>query len=299
VFVEGQDLSKRLNLRRYQAGTSGRFKLRDHEPDFVLDGATSELAERMLAANVVRLRELQERLYSDRRWSLLIVLQGMDAAGKDGVIEHVFSGINPQGCTVHSFKAPSEEELDHDFLWRTTQRLPRRGHIGIFNRSQYEEVLIVRVLPELLHHQRLPREQVTKRIWRERFEDLVDHERHLARNGTVIRKIFLHVSKEEQRRRLLTRLDDPAKRWKASATDVEQRNRWKSYMRAYEEMIRETSTDDGPWYVVPADRKWWARLVVSAIVVAALADLGLKVPVVDPEQRGELDEIRRALQKGG
>lgn len=290
-------MSKRFDLRRYHAGTSGRFRLREHDPDFVAKGATSEQAERALAANVVRLRDLQERLYAERRRSLLIVLQGMDASGKDGVIEHVFSGINPQGCTVHSFKAPTDEELDHDFLWRTSLRLPRRGYIDIFNRSQYEEVLIVRVQRDLLERQRLPRELVTKSIWRDRFEDLVNHERYLARNGTVIRKVFLHVSKEEQRRRLLTRLDDPAKQWKASATDVAQRARWKSYMRAYEEMIRETSTDAAPWYVVPADRKWWARLVVSAIVVDALAELDLEYPKITDEQRREMEEIRRALTK--
>jgi PPK2 family polyphosphate:nucleotide phosphotransferase len=289
-------MSEGIDLRPYRANTSGRFRLNGCDPGFLPKGATREDAERALAAGIVRLRGLQEKLYAENRWSLLIILQAMDAAGKDSAIEHVMSGVNPQGCEVHAFKSPSDEELDHNYLWRTNTRLPRRGRIGIFNRSYYEEVLVVRVHPELLERQRLPTSVVTKRLWRERFEDMVDHERHLTRNGTAIRKIFLHVSKEEQRRRLLKRLDEPEKRWKFSVGDVQERRLWRQYMDAYEDMIRETSTDFAPWYVVPADHKWWTRVVVGAIVVEALESLNLQFPKVTGERRRELLRIRRALQ---
>jgi PPK2 family polyphosphate:nucleotide phosphotransferase len=273
-------MSKRMNLRPYRISTSARFSLKSYDPGFLPRGVTREDAERALAAGVARLRGLQEKLYAENRWSVLIILQAMDAAGKDSVIEHVMSGVNPQGCEVHAFNL----------------RLPRRGRIGIFNRSYYEEVLVVRVHPELLERQRIPKSLVTKRIWRERFEDMVGHERHLTRNGTVVRKIFLHVSKEEQRRRLLKRLDEPEKRWKFSVGDVAERRLWKQYMDAYEDMIRETSTDFAPWYVVPADHKWWTRAVVGAIVIEALESLDLQFPKITGERRRELLRIRRALQ---
>jgi PPK2 family polyphosphate:nucleotide phosphotransferase len=254
---------------------------------------TVERAEALLQENVLRLRELQERLYADGRWSLLVVMQGMDTAGKDSAIKRVFSGLNPQGCGVHSFKAPSAEELDHDFLWRTTARLPRRGDIGIFNRSYYEEVLTVRVNPDLLANQTLPR--VSRDIWRERYEDIVAHERHLARNGTVVRKIFLNISKDEQRSRLLKRLDNPHKHWKFSARDIDQRRHWNAYMRAYEDAIRATSTDEAPWFVVPADRKWWAGAIISTVMVQALESMKLTFPELSPEARRDLKRIRQAL----
>ena len=265
-----------------------------------MDGIhTKHAAHTALQESVSRLRVLQEKLYAQDRWALLVVLQAMDAAGKDSTIEHVMSGVNPQGCEVHSFKAPSEEELDHDFLWRTTLRLPRRGHIGIFNRSYYEEVLVVRVHPELLERQKLPAPLLTKRIWANRFEDINSYERYLARNGIVLRKIFLHVSKEEQRNRFLDRLDRPEKQWKFSMHDVEERTRWKDYMRAYQDMIRHTSTTDAPWFVVPADRKWFTRLVVSRILIDALESLDLRFPTVDPSARRELARVRSALENEG
>jgi PPK2 family polyphosphate:nucleotide phosphotransferase len=243
------------------------------------------------------MRELQDKLYAQDHWAVLIILQAMDAAGKDSTIEHVMSGVNPQSCEVHSFKAPSEEELDHDFLWRTTVRLPRRGHIGIFNRSYYEEVLVARVHPELLERQRIPPKLVTRRIWEERYEDIVALERHLVRNGTVVRKIFLHLSREEQRRRFLRRLDEPDKRWKFSANDVAERRRWNDYQRAYEQAIAATTTDEAPWFVVPADRKWFAREVISAIIIDALEGLDLQFPRITGSKKRELLQVRRALQR--
>ena len=256
-------------------------------------------AEAQLAESTATMRQLQERLYAQDRWSLLIVLQAMDAAGKDSTIKHVMSGLNPQGCEVHSFKAPSEEELDHDFLWRTSVRLPRRGHIGLFNRSYYEEVLVVRVHPEILARQKLPSGLVTRRVWDDRFEDINHYERYLARNGTVIRKIFLHVSKEEQRRRFLARLEEPEKQWKFSMHDVAERKLWNKYMRAYEEAIRATSTKHAPWFVVPADHKWFSRLVVSRIIIEALESLGLEFPTLDAAQLRELARVRGALEREG
>jgi PPK2 family polyphosphate:nucleotide phosphotransferase len=292
-------VSHALDLRPFGAGTGGRFRLRDHAPDFLPSGVTRENADAALAASVVRLRTLQERLYAESTWSLLLILQGMDASGKDSTIEHVMSGVNPQGCEVHSFKAPSDEDLAHDFLWRTTVRLPARGHVGIFNRSYYEEVLVVRVHPEMLERQRLPPERVTGKIWDQRYEDIVTHERHIERNGTVVLKIFLNVSKQEQRRRFLKRLEKPEKRWKFSTRDIEERKRWPEYMKAYEAMIRGTSTEAAPWYVVPADRKWFARAVVAALVVDALERLDLHFPTVTGEQKRELMKIRRELEANG
>jgi PPK2 family polyphosphate:nucleotide phosphotransferase len=289
-------MSIAVDLRPYRA-RRGRFSLRGHDPAFLPSGATRERAERLVAEGITRLRHLQEKLYAQDQWSVLIVLQAMDAAGKDSAIEHVMSGVNPKGCEVHAFKAPSEEEIDHHFLWRTTARLPPRGHIGIFNRSYYEEVLVVRVHPELLARQRIPGQLVTKHIWRERYEDIVAYERHLARNGTLIRKIFLHVSREEQRRRFLARLDEPDKRWKFSMQDVAERKRFDDYMDAYQEMIAATTTKSAPWYVVPADHKWWARAVISGIVTEALEDLRLEFPKVAGGRQRELTQVRRALMR--
>jgi PPK2 family polyphosphate:nucleotide phosphotransferase len=252
-------------------------------------------AKAMLDDDVKQLASLQERLYAEHRWAVLIVLQGMDAAGKDSVVKHVMSGLNPQGCDVHPFKTPSGEELDHDFLWRAAVRLPRRGHIGIFNRSHYEEVLVVRVHPELLARQQLPAAVLGKDIWKNRFKDIRAFERHLARNGVLIVKFFLHVSKEEQRRRFLERLDDPAKRWKFNMGDIAERKLWGKYMAAYEDMIRATSRPEAPWYVVPADHKRFARLVVAKAMVEALEGLDPQIPKVEGKALKELQEVRAAL----
>jgi PPK2 family polyphosphate:nucleotide phosphotransferase len=238
---------------------------------------------------------MQDMLYAQDRWSLLLVFQAMDAAGKDGVIKHVMSGVNPQGCEVHSFKAPSAEEMDHDFMWRCTRLAPRRGHIGIFNRSYYEETLVVRVHPEILARQQLPKEVVTEAIWSERFQDIRKWERYMARNGTIVRKFFLNVSKEEQKRRFLERIDDPAKNWKFSAGDVTERARWDEYMGAYEETIRETAREEAPWYVVPADNKWYTRLVVAAAIIDALASVDLHYPELDDAGKSRLAEAREKL----
>lgn len=275
-----------------------RFRLRDVDPrDTGKLSLSKEDAPGFLLRSVSRLSALQERLYADDRYGVLLIFQAMDAAGKDGAIKHVLSGVNPQGCEVSSFKVPSAEELDHDFLWRTTRRLPERGRIGVFNRSYYEEVLVVRVHPQFLLGQRLP--SVTKRIWRERFDDINAFELHMARSGYVIRKFFLHVSKEEQRQRFLKRLDEPDKRWKFSLTDVKERERWGDYMRAYEDMIRHTSTPHAPWVVVPADRKWYARAVVATATVQALEALELTFPKIDAGKRQELEHAREALEAEG
>ena len=252
-----------------------------------------------VARGVARLSALQEKLYAQDRWAVLLVFQALDAAGKDSTIKHVMSGVNPQGCEVFSFKAPSNEELDHDFIWRAARCLPERGRIGIFNRSYYEEVLVVRVHPELLAREKLPQPLVTKHIWKERFEDIVSFERHLARNGTVILKFFLHVSGAEQRRRFLERLDKSAKNWKFSAADLAERQHWDAYMAAYEEMIRNTATPGAPWYVVPADHKWFTRLVVVEAIVAALEKLDLAFPTVPPGDRKALQAARAALEREG
>ena len=254
-----------------------------------------DAAEQILADDVKRLSDLQERLYAESKWALLIVLQGMDAAGKDGVVSHVMSGINPQGCDVHSFKAPTTEELDHDFMWRTNKRLPARGRIGIFNRSYYEEVLVVRVHPELLQREKIPEPLIGKHVWKERFEDIRAFEQHLARNGTVVLKFFLHLSKEEQRRRFLDRLEQPAKRWKFSMDDVKERKCWDDYQAAFEDVIRATSRPGAPWYVVPADHKWFARLVVAAAVIQTLEGLDLQFPKVGAATLKEMRKVRAAL----
>ena len=268
------------------------FRLADHHP---ADTRGLEIdkheAKTILADDIERLAELQEMLYADHRWAVLAIFQAMDAGGKDSAIKHVMTGVNPQGCEVHAFKAPSAEELDHDFLWRVATRLPRRGHIGIFNRSYYEEVLVVRVRPELLEGQKLPFKPKPGKVWKQRFQDIVDFERHLVRNGTLVLKFHLRISKEEQKRRFLQRLDTPAKRWKFSMDDVADRKLWDRYMDAYEDMIFNTSTPEAPWYVVPADNKWFARLVVAAALVDAIDQLDLRFP---KPGRAQLEEMRRA-----
>jgi PPK2 family polyphosphate:nucleotide phosphotransferase len=273
------------------------FKLADHDPAERFGLSTDiEDVELILAESVTRMEELQQRLFASGQWAVLIVFQGMDAAGKDGVVKHVMSGVNPQGCEVHSFKAPSAEELAHDFLWRTGKDVPARGRIGIFNRSHYEEVLIVRVHPELLAKQNLPPEATGKSIWQHRFKEIRAFERHLARNGTVVLKFHLRISKDEQRKRFLARLDEPAKHWKFSPSDAAERAYWDDYMVAYEEMIRETSTDYAPWYVVPADHKHVAWLVVSAAIIEALEGLKLQYPKVTGKALKEQKKAERALR---
>ncbi|MGH9309462.1 MAG: polyphosphate kinase 2 family protein [Vicinamibacterales bacterium] len=275
-----------------------KFRLDDIAPDDTRGFfADKEQGDALLREAVAAIAAQQETLYAQNQWSLLLIFQAMDAAGKDSAIEHVFSGVNPQGVQVFSFKAPSAEELDHDFLWRTAVRLPERGRIGVFNRSHYEEVLVVRVHPEMLASARLPPSLVTSRIWDDRFESINAFERHLARNGCVIRKFFLHVSQEEQARRFLKRLEEPAKRWKFSTGDLAERDRWPDYMHAYEQAIRRTSTPHAPWVVVPADRKWFARLVIAGTILAALEDLRLKAPEVSREQERELRAVRQTLEK--
>ncbi|HVY56941.1 MAG TPA: polyphosphate kinase 2 family protein [Xanthobacteraceae bacterium] len=282
---------------RFRIDRPEAFRLADHAPSECLD-LDKQKAGPILAADIERLSALQERLWAENRWAVLVVLQGMDAAGKDSIIEHVMSGVNPQGCDVYSFKAPSAQELDHDFLWRVAMCLPERGRIGIFNRSHYEEVLAVRVQHELLESQRLPPGLVTKNIWKERFEDICAFERHLARNGTAVLKFFLNISKDEQRRRFLKRLDEPAKRWKFSMDDIAKRERWSEYMSAYEDMVRNTSFPHAPWYVVPADRKWFARLVVASALIDALERLDPQFPTIKGDALAELEQVRKSLQGG-
>jgi len=293
--------SLRRLAARHCVGDGRKFRLKDVDPGDVgaLGDETKDDARRLLEEGVGRLARLQEKLYAGGEWSLLLIFQAMDAAGKDGTIKHVMSGVNPQGCQVVSFKAPSREELAHDFLWRCVRALPERGRIGIFNRSYYEEVLAVRVHRDLLEAQRLPARLIGRDLWDRRFEDICAFESHLAREGVVIRKFFLHVSKKEQRKRLLERLEDPDKHWKFSENDLRQRPSWREYMRAYEEMVRRTSSRDAPWYVVPADHKWYTRLVVAAAVVDALEALGLQFPKAPPAKKRELDRARRELMSEG
>jgi PPK2 family polyphosphate:nucleotide phosphotransferase len=284
-------------VRPYRVADGAGFRLTDFEPGDTagFDSDDKPLAREWLARGVDALTELQDKLYAQDRWAVLLIFQAMDAAGKDSAIKHVMSGINPQGCQVFSFKAPTSEELDHDFLWRCMRALPERGRIGIFNRSYYEETLIVRVHPELLAKQQLPPRLVTERIWDERFEDIRDFERYLHRNGVLVRKFFLHVSKKEQKKRFLERIDDPDKNWKFSLADVEERAHFDDYMAAYEQAIRHTATAEAPWFVVPADSKWFTRLVVAAAVVEALASLELAYPAVGEEKRQELQAARARL----
>ena len=289
-------MSKAQQLCTPYRVTNGKtFRLRDVDPAGT-GGLKQEQAKRWLASGVERLGALQEKLYAEDRWALLLIFQAMDAAGKDGTIKHVMSGINPQGVQVYSFKAPSDEELDHDFMWRTNWRLPERGRIGIFNRSYYEETLVVRVHPEALERQKLPQGLVTKRIWRERFTDIAAFEQYAARQGIAIVKFFLHVSRDEQKRRLLRRLDDPSRNWKFSVADAQERAYWRDYMRAYEDTIRHTSAPHAPWYVVPADHKWFTRLVVAAAVVSRMEAMNLAFPTVSKAKRKELAATRAILE---
>ncbi len=271
-----------VNLRQYDPADTQPFKNKKKAID-------------KLDKGLERLAKLQEQLYAQDRWAVLLIFQAMDGAGKDSMIKHVMSGLNPQGTQVFSFKRPSDEELDHDYLWRTTKALPERGRIGIFNRSYYEEVLVVRVHPEILSRQKLPASLVTQRLWTDRYEDINAFERYLARNGTLIRKFFLHVSKEEQRRRLLERLDEPSKNWKFEPADLDERDRWDDYMRAYEQTLSKTSTKHAPWFIVPADHKWFTRLTIAELVVEALEGLDLKFPELSQAHLDALAEARKRL----
>jgi PPK2 family polyphosphate:nucleotide phosphotransferase len=283
----------------YRVDNGKKFRLKDFDPADTSGVKSKKEAEKELPRGLERLIELQDKLYAQDKWALLVILQAMDAAGKDAVIKHVMSGVSPQGCEVHPFKQPSVEELNHDFMWRAVKNVPGRGLIGIFNRSYYEEVLVVRVHKELLERERIPPSLITKNIWNERFADINAYEQYLSRNGVVIQKFFLNVSKEEQRKRFLSRLEEPRKNWKFSAADIAERQRWDDYMTAYEEMVQHTATPHAPWYVVPADKKWYTRLVVAAAINSALEDLNLKYPVLTAAQRKELEAARKALEHEG
>jgi PPK2 family polyphosphate:nucleotide phosphotransferase len=280
----------------YRIDHGKNFKLKDYDPDETGNLHSKEHAVELLEKGVAEMSELQTKLYAQDSWALLLIFQAMDAAGKDGAIKHVMSGVNPQGCQVYSFKAPSVEELDHDYLWRTMQRVPERGRIGIFNRSYYEEVLVVRVHPEVLAKQRIPARFLSKRIWRERFDEIQDFERYLWRNGVAVRKFFLNISKKEQKKRFLERLEEPGKNWKFSTADLRERDYWDEYMKVYEDMIRHTSSKHAPWYVVPADNKWFTRTVVAAAIVETLESLNLAYPKVDPEERKKLHAAKVELE---
>ena len=282
----------------FRVDGSSEFHLKSHKTD-EKGGLDKDKAEKILEANRKRLSDFQEKLYAQDRWSLLLIFQGMDAAGKDSAIKSVFDGVNPQGCEVHAFKQPSTLELDHDFLWRSAVALPQRGRIGIFNRSYYEECLVVRVHPEILAKEKIPPQLVTRNIWRERFEDISAFERYLARNGTIILKFFLNVSKEEQRERFLDRLEQPSKNWKFSMADIAERALWGKYQAAYQEIVRHSSTAMAPWYVVPADHKWFARVVIGSTIVSALEKLDLKFPKVDKGSLDEFKQVRKVLLEEG
>jgi PPK2 family polyphosphate:nucleotide phosphotransferase len=289
-------------MRPYEVTGKGKFRLKDYDPADKghfkgTNDECDEEAKKLLKDGIKKMSDMQELLYAQDRWAVLLIFQAMDAAGKDGTIKHVMSGINPQGCHVHSFKAPSAVELDHDFMWRTNVALPERGNIGIFNRSYYEEMLVVRVHKEMLKAERIPESLVTKKIWKHRFEDVRNYEQYLSRNGVVVRKFFLNVSKAEQKRRFLARLDNPEKHWKFSAADLKEREFWNDYQGAYEDMIGETASKDAPWYVVPADNKWYTHLVVAAVIIETLESLGLSVPNVTEEQQKQLEKARKILAK--
>jgi PPK2 family polyphosphate:nucleotide phosphotransferase len=281
-------------IEPYTVSSSKGFRLKDFDPGDT-QGLEKAEAEEHLSKNIQELSDMQQKLYAQDCWSVLLVLQAMDAAGKDSCIRHVMSGVNPQGCQVVAFKPPSEEELNHDFLWRASKALPQRGRIGIFNRSYYEEVLVVRVHSHLFEQERIPRSLVTKNIWKERFEDINGFERMLVRNGTVIRKIYLNLSKAEQRSRFLKRLDEPEKNWKFEEGDVRQREHWTDYMAAYEDTIAHTATKHAPWYIVPADNKWFTHLVVSSVIVEAIKELHLSFPRIDKARGKELQMARDLL----
>ena len=300
--MKTKEIIKRANefAKPFRVTKGKNFRLKDVDPNDTLDftkEADKARSKEALATGVMALAELQEKLYAQDKWAVLLIFQAMDAAGKDGAIEHVMSGVNPQGCQVYSFKSPSAEDLDHDYLWRCMKCLPNRGHIGIFNRSYYEELLVVRVHPEFLAKQKLPPELVTKRIWDQRFEDVRNFERYLANNGVVILKFFLHVSKKEQKRRFLERIENPEKNWKFSANDAAERDYWDDYMKAYEDMIRHTATKECPWYVVPADNKWFTRVAVAGAVIDALTDLKLAYPEVGEAKLKELAVAKQKLTK--
>ncbi|MEO5760710.1 MAG: polyphosphate kinase 2 family protein [Vicinamibacteria bacterium] len=285
-----------IDLPDMRVRPNSRVRLKSIDTDSTGSYESRELAEKHLAKGVKELRRMQDMLYAQDQQALLLVFQAMDGAGKDSTIEHVMSGVNPQGCQVFSFKSPSSEELDHDFFWRTAKCLPERGRIGIFNRSYYEETLVVRVHPEFLDKQRLPRELATDRIWDHRFEDIRNWEKYLTRNGTVIRKFFLHVSKDEQKRRFLARLEEPEKNWKFQAGDITERGLWDEYQRVYEDMLGSTSTNHAPWYVIPADHKWFARLAVADIVIDTLRSMKLHYPKLSKEARAGLDAAKHTLE---
>lgn len=283
--------------KQYRVDNGDNFKLKDYETKahFNLGDEGKELVNETLQLGVDALAAMQDVLYAQDKWSLLIIFQAMDAAGKDGAIKHVMSGVNPQGCQVSSFKAPSSEELDHDFMWRCQKHLPERGRIGIFNRSYYEEVLVVRVHEEILKNQKLPEKLITEDIWDNRFQDIRHFEKYLNRNGTVVIKFFLNVSKEEQKKRFIERIDDADKNWKFSAADAKERGYWKEYMHAYEELIKNTSTEKSPWYVIPADNKFYARIAIASAIINALDEMNLEYPSVSDEKIAELQAIKKAL----
>jgi PPK2 family polyphosphate:nucleotide phosphotransferase len=293
IIKRARELAKPFRISKGK-----NFRLKDVDPDDTLDFTKEEdkpKAKEALATGVMALADLQDKLYAQDKWAVLLIFQAMDAAGKDGAIKHVMSGVNPQGCEVYSFKSPSAEDLDHDYLWRCMKDLPNRGHIGIFNRSYYEEVLVVRVHPEFLAKQKLPPKLVGKHIWEDRYEDIRNFEQYLSRNGVVVRKFFLHVSKKEQKRRFLDRIDDPLKNWKFSANDASERDYWDDYMKAYEEMIQQTATKEAPWYVVPADNKWFTRVAVAGAVIETLDSLDLAYPKVDESKLKELATAKKKL----
>jgi PPK2 family polyphosphate:nucleotide phosphotransferase len=283
-------------FKQFRVEPDEKFKLKDRDPADTAGFESRKDAKKRLTEGIEKLRELQERFYACDRWALLIVFQAMDAAGKDSTIEHVMSGVNPQGCQVYSFKQPSAEELDHDYLWRTNKCLPERGRLGVFNRSYYEEVLVVRVHEGILAAEKLPAALVDKDIWKQRYKDICAYERYLAHNGIAIVKFYLHVSKEEQRRRFLARLDQPEKNWKFSLSDAKEREYWDDYMEAYEDMLTNTSTEHAPWYVIPADHKWFTRMAVADIVVSTLEKLKPEFPTITEEKRRELEAARKALE---
>ncbi len=282
-------------IKPYRVEHGKHFRLRDYDPAETRGLKPEEDGPELLQRGIRQMTELQDKLYAQNRWALLVMFQAMDAAGKDSAIKHVMSGVNPQGCEVYAFKQPSAEELDHDYLWRASKVLPRRGHIGIFNRSYYEEVLVVRVHDELLKNERLPSPVVSKHIWKQRFEDISRFERYLTHQGIVVRKFFLNVSKEEQKKRFLERLKEPEKHWKLSPSDVRERERWDDYMTAYEDMIAHTATEYAPWYVVPADNKWFTRVVVAEVIVNTMEKLNLSYPKLDAAQKKELEAAMAQL----
>jgi len=286
-------ISKLIQPHRVEHGK--KFRLKDHDTADTQGLDLKEEANQFLQEGVRRLSDMQQKLYAQDRWAVLLIFQGMDSAGKDSAIRHVMSGVNPEGCQVYAFKQPSAEDLSHDFLWRASKCLPQRRHIGIFNRSYYEETLIVRVHQAVLRQERIPPTLIGKKIWKERFEDINAFERYLGRNGTLVRKFFLNVSKEEQRRRFFKRLDDPEKNWKFSEDDVKEREHWDEYMNAYQDMIRHTATPEAPWFVVPADHKWFTWMVVASVIIDALESLRVSYPKVDVEKKKELTAARKLL----